>query len=222
MTDPSSRPNNYAELRLHEKLLLAVLAGIMRLWSKSLRFHWDEAVQAIIDKPPGAALIILWHNRLFAAPEFFRRQFSQRQIGTLISASRDGAWLAAFVIQLGMFPIRGSRYQRGAQSVREMIAAHRAGMDIAITPDGSRGPCYDMKPGAVTVALKTGAPLVLLSLNFSKFWRLKSWDRFYLPFPFSRVEVQMELIDSPQDLSEDPVAAVGLLKERMDAITLDP
>ncbi|HKK18923.1 MAG TPA: lysophospholipid acyltransferase family protein [Opitutales bacterium] len=193
----------------------------MTVWARTLRFRWGPEVQAIIDDPPASSVVILWHNRLFAAPEFFRRYFRKRRLATLISASGDGAWLAAFVRKLGMFPIRGSRYKRGPQAVREMLAAHKEGYDIAVTPDGSRGPMYDLKPGAVSIAMKTGAPFVMLSLNFSRAWRLKSWDRFYLPLPFSRIEVRLKVIERPADLGEDPKVVAGLLKAQMDAITLD-
>ncbi len=209
------------ELRWHEHVWLALLAGLLVLWWRTLRFRWGPEVQAIIDAPPGSSVVILWHNRLFAAPEFFRRHFARRRLATLISASGDGAWLAAFLRKLGMFPIRGSHYKRGPQAVREMLAAHKEGCDIAVTPDGSRGPIYDLKPGAVAVALKTGAPFVMFSLNFSRAWRLKSWDRFYLPVPFSRIDVQLKVIDRPADLGEDPRAVAGLLKAQMDAITVD-
>lgn len=208
-------------LRWHQRLVLALLAILLRLWSRTLRFRWGPDVQAVIDDPPPASVVILWHNRLFASPEFFRRNFPGRHLATLISASKDGAWLAAFVDKLGMFPIRGSHYKRGPQAVREMLAAHNEGYDIAVTPDGSRGPIYDLKPGAVGVALKTGAPLILLSLNFSRAWRLKSWDRFYLPVPFTKIEVRIKMIPHPAELGDDSKAVADLLKERMEEITFD-
>lgn len=198
-----------------------LVAASLRIWWRTLRFRWGAEVQAVIDAPPGPSVVILWHNRLFAAPEFFRRHFQERRLATLISASGDGAWLSALLGKLGMFPIRGSHYKRGAQSVREMLAAQQQGFDVGVTPDGSRGPMYDIKPGAAAVALKTGAPLVLLGLNFSHAWRLKSWDRFYVPWPFSRVEVVMELVERPSSLGDDPKAVAGLLKLRMDALTRD-
>lgn len=221
MPASANQPTPYAELKWHQYLLLVVSAAVLRLWSRTLRFHWGPDVQAVIDAPPPASVVILWHNRLFAAPEFFRRQFARRRLATLISASGDGAWLAAFLRRVGMFPIRGSSYKRGPQAVREMLTAHREGYDIAVTPDGSRGPMYDLKSGAVGVALKTGAPLILLSLNFSRAWRLKSWDRFYLPLPFSRIEVRIETIQHPAELGYEPKALAALLQARMDAITED-
>lgn len=207
------------ELAWYERFTLGFLAVIMRLWWLTLRFHWGPKVQAIIDEPPSTCVIILWHNRLFAAPEFFRRNFARRRLATLISASSDGAWLAALLCKLGMFPIRGSHYKRGSQAVREMLAAHQEGYDLAITPDGSRGPIYDLKPGAVAVALKTGAPLVMLSLNFSRAWRLNSWDRFFVPTPFSRIEVCLDLVKDLSVLGSDPKELAHLLKVRLDAMS---
>ncbi|MGB0743838.1 MAG: lysophospholipid acyltransferase family protein [Opitutales bacterium] len=221
MSDPANKSASYTELKWHQRLVLTLLAFLMTVWSRTLCFRWGPEVQAIINEPPEASVIILWHNRLFSAPEFFRRNFSQRRLATLISASGDGAWLAAFLRKLGMFPIRGSHYKRGPQAVREMLAAHKEGYDIVVTPDGSRGPMYDLKPGAVAVALKTGAPFAMFSLNFSRAWRLKSWDRFYLPLPFSRIEVQLKVIEKPAELGDDPREVAGLLKAQMDAITVD-
>lgn len=209
------------ELKWYQRLLLAILAVFMRLWGRTLRFHWGADVQAVLDKDSPPAVVIFWHNRLFAAPIFFLRYFRERRLATLISASKDGAWPAVFVKQLGMSPVRGSRYKRGTQAVRDLIAAQRDGLDVALTPDGSRGPLYDMKPGAASVALKTGAPIVLLSFNYTGAWRLKSWDRFFIPHPFSKIEVRMDYVGPGAALSEDPKEVAAILKPRMDAITQD-
>lgn len=211
------------QLKWHQLFLLRLCALLMGAWTRTLRYRWGADVQELIDRENPPSIVILWHNRLFVAPEFFRRKFGGRRMATLISASGDGAWLAAFVERLGMFPVRGSRYNRGAQAVRELIAVLDRGGDVAVTPDGSRGPVYDMKAGAVAVALKTGAPIVLISMNFNGAWRLKSWDRFFIPYPFSKVEVRVDRIDHPKQLAgEDAEAAAAMLKQRMDAITEDP
>lgn len=209
------------DLSWSQRVALLLVAGLLRVWWRTLRFRWGPEVQAVIDAPPGPGVVLCWHNRLFASPEFFRRHFADRRLTTLISASGDGAWLAGLFQKMGMFPIRGSHYKRGAQALRDMLKAQKQGFDIAVTPDGSRGPMYDLKPGAVAVALKTGAPFVLFSLNFTRAWRLKSWDRFYLPWPFSRIDVVIEVIDDPSALGDDPKLVAGLLKTKMDALTRD-
>jgi lysophospholipid acyltransferase (LPLAT)-like uncharacterized protein len=208
------------QLSWPQRLLLSVIAALMRAWSWTLRFHWAADVEAILQNPPPPSVVILWHNRLFAVPAFFRRYFLARKLSVLISASGDGAWLAALLKKIGMQPVRGSRHKRGSQALRELIRASSDGCDIGITPDGSRGPMYDLKPGAISVALKTGAPIVLLSFNFAHAWRLKSWDRLYVPMPFSRIEVKIDNVGTNFD-GDDPEAISNYLKVRLDAITID-
>jgi lysophospholipid acyltransferase (LPLAT)-like uncharacterized protein len=218
MTESLSSP---AELRWHQRVVLTLLALLMRAWGRTLRFNLSDDAQAMVDREDAPSVVILWHNRLFAAPVFYRRYFRHRRLATLISSSQDGAWLAGFLRKLGMRPIRGSRYKRGSQAVRDLIEAQNDGWDVGITPDGSRGPMYDMKPGAVMVALKTGAPILLLSLNYSAAWRLRSWDRFFIPVPFSRVDVITNSVGIASNLSDDPEEAAALLKDRLDAMTRD-
>ena len=218
MSDSNSHPQS---LKLHQRTLLAVFALLLRMWGRTLRFHFKEDVKAVLEGGSPPSVVIFWHNRLFAAPIFYHRYFRNRRLASLISASSDGAWLAGFVKKLGMRPVRGSRYQRGTQAVRDLIHALRDGYDVAVSPDGSRGPVYDMKAGAVTVALKTGAPILLVSFNHSGAWRLKTWDRFFIPHPFSRVQVSIDTVEQDTFLSEDPKEAAAMLKLRMDAITED-
>ena len=209
------------QLKWHQRVLLAVLALFMRLWGRTLRCHWGTDVQSMMDGETAPAVVIFWHNRLFAGILFYLRYFRKRRLATLISASKDGAWLAGFVKKLGVRPVRGSRFNRGAQAVRDMITANKEGFDIGVSPDGSRGPLYDMKPGALKVALKTSAPIILLSLNHTAAWRLKSWDRFYIPHPFSKVEVLMDVVAPDEVAGLEVEEAAAALKARMDAITAD-
>jgi lysophospholipid acyltransferase (LPLAT)-like uncharacterized protein len=204
------------------RVAMGIFGFFVRMWTRSLRFHFGADVQAFFDKPAQPTVAILWHNRLLLAPELFRRYLPDRKLAGLISASRDGAWLAGFFEQLGIKPIRGSRHGRGMQAFRELLKVSRAGYDIGITPDGSRGPMYDMKAGAATLAVRGGAPILLLSYNYTHAWRLKSWDRFYIPLPFSRINVRMDDVGPVNELAGgDPKAAAVLLRERLMAITED-
>jgi len=214
--------NRPKKLKRHQRCILWLAVFVVRLWSRSLRFRWGSDVQAFMDSPAVPSIVIMWHNRLFAVPEFFRRYFSKRKLATIISASSDGGWLAGVFEHFNILPVRGSRYGRGAQAFRELLAAHEEGYDIGVTPDGSRGPLYDMKPGAVAVAMKTGAPIIMLSFNYGPAWRLKSWDRFFLPLPFSCLEVKAVHIKDVAELGTvDSKQAAAILKEKLDVITVD-
>jgi lysophospholipid acyltransferase (LPLAT)-like uncharacterized protein len=140
-------------------------------------------------------LFVIWHNRLFMAAELFRRYRSGHPIHALISASRDGAWLAAFFSACGMRAVRGSSSRLGHDGARALIEVLRNGNDIGITPDGPRGPAYVMKPGALIVARRGGTMVVLVGIDFESSWRLPSWDGFHIPKPFSRMHLRIVISD---------------------------
>lgn len=211
----------HSGLNWYQRSSLLVMVYLMRLWGRTLRFHFGAGVKSYLFNAPQPVVLVFWHNRLFSMPIFFRRYFPKRRFAALISTSRDGAWLSEFIKYLGITPVRGSRHKRGSQALRELIAKQRQGFDVAVTPDGSRGPLYDMKPGAVNIAMNTGAPVVLLSFNHSKAWRLNSWDRFYLPFPFSRIDVRIDHLANGIEVDSCTSKAAESLKVRLDSITID-
>lgn len=201
------------------RLLLWPFALVLRAWGRSLRFdataedlrHWTKK-----DEP---VALILWHNRLFLAAEIVRRYRKGRPAYALVSASADGAWLTAFFSLVGMRAARGSSSRLGREAASALVEAMRAGHDVGITPDGPRGPCYEMKPGAVIVPRRTGAPLLLIGGEFSRAWRLRSWDGFYLPAPFSRVRMRCEVIPNSELADRD--VALARIRERLLAINPD-
>ncbi len=192
---------------------------MLKLWGMSLRFELSDDDRRNVTKRDVPVAFVVWHNRLFLTPEIFRRFRGGRPLVALISASGDGAWLAAFFSLIGMRAARGSSSRLGREAATALVDAQRAGYDIGITPDGPRGPCYELKPGAVIVPRRTGAPLLLIGGDFSAAWQLKSWDRFYLPKPFSRVRLRCEVV-MPDRLA-DRDAALALLRDRMVALNLD-
>ena len=105
---------------------------------------------------------------------------------------------------------------------RHVVAARQAGHSILITPDGSRGPKYKMKSGVALIARKTQAPVYLLALNFSGAWRLNSWDRFYIPWPFSRVELSVQRVEASElTVFKSLQAATEALQTRMLTSNID-
>ncbi len=176
------------------RLLLCVLAALLRVWGRTLRFHADPETFARLTKSGEPAAVVLWHNRLFLSAEIFRRYRTKRRIYGLVSASKDGAWLAAFYRMIGIHPVRGSSNGNGREAARTLIEVMRGGHDIGITPDGPRGPMYVVEPGVLVVTRRNHAPMILLGAEFSAAWRLKSWDRFYIPAPFSRITMRCTVL----------------------------
>ncbi len=168
----------------------AGLAGrLVRLWCATLRVECPEPTRRMFGES-SAALFVLWHNRLFVAAELSRRLRPRRPLHGLVSASKDGAWLSAFFESVGLRVVRGSSTRGGREAVMALVDVLRAGQDAGLTPDGPRGPIYVCKPGVVTVARRARPRVLLLGIHYSDAWRLRSWDRFQLPRPFSRVELR--------------------------------
>jgi lysophospholipid acyltransferase (LPLAT)-like uncharacterized protein len=177
------------------KTFLSPLGILYRLWTLSIRLSYkDEDGRAEIKSTTEPVTIILWHNRLFLAGEWHRRFRKKRRCYGLISGSRDGAWLEMFYGWAGIRAIRGSRNRWGSQATRGLIRLVKDGHDAGVTPDGSRGPKYQAKSGAVLIAKASRSPVALLSFSYSKAIRLKSWDEFVIPLPFSRVDVQTRVL----------------------------
>jgi len=182
-------------------------AMLMKLWGMSLRFDTTPEDVTNYMKCDEPVVMVLWHNRLFLAAEIVRRYRRGRIPHALVSASQDGAWLTAFFSLVGLRTVRGSSSRFGREAASELVGIMRAGHDIGLTPDGPRGPCYEMKPGVIIVPRRTGAPLLLIGGGFSSAWRLRSWDRFYVPLPFSRVRMHCELVTNDQLADRDAAAA---------------
>ncbi len=224
---PSSPPDAAApgdgEIFVHEvggwrRLALWPLAALLGAWARTLRLELNAESRANLERHGTEPVaFVLWHNRLFLAAEIFRR-FRRRPVCALVSTSRDGAWLAAFFQLAGLRAVRGSSSKGGHGAARGLVASLRAGHDVGITPDGPRGPRYDFKPGAVVVARRAGAAVLLVGTRFGPAWRLRSWDGFYVPRPFSRVVVTCELVPSEGLARED---AVEMLATRLRAINPD-
>ena len=143
-----------------------------------------------------------WHGRLLAMP--FARQGSGAKV--LISRHRDGEFIARVIRYFGLGTIRGSYGKRSVSPVRQMLAELKQGTDIAITPDGPKGPRYQMKQGIVELARLTQRPIVPVTYGASKKKLFNSWDRFLLPYPFSRIFFLWgDPIYVPRDLRGDDI-----------------
>jgi hypothetical protein len=172
------------------RAVAALAAVLVRALGTTLRLR-VEGVEAL--RPYWAAgrpvVYAVWHGRILMVPwanARLRRTAGARTVTVLASRSRDGDLVAAFVTRFGLATVRGSSSRGGAEALRALAAAVRAGRDVAVVPDGPRGPREQCHPGAVALAALTGAPLVPLAFAARPARRLSSWDRFLVPLPFAR------------------------------------
>jgi lysophospholipid acyltransferase (LPLAT)-like uncharacterized protein len=169
--------------------LIAFGFYLLRGLGRTLRYEIDDRA-GIFGKPVRENYIgALWHNRLLIFPLVLRRFFPNRHGAALISASRDGDLLSDAIHRFEYDVVRGSSSKLGASALLQLSDVLAKGGDVVITPDGPRGPVYELGPGIIFLAQKAGAPVVPINMEYSNCWRVKSWDRFIIPRPFSRVRV---------------------------------
>ena len=160
-------------------LLVRTLAATWRI-----RVIGDEGLRT--EREEGRAVIItLWHGQML--PLLY--QHRGEGVAILISEHRDGEIIARIATALGHRTVRGSTTRGAGRALLSMVRQVEAGQDIAVTPDGPRGPAKSFAAGALIVAQRTGAAIIPATVVARSAWRLGSWDRFMIPRPFARVVI---------------------------------
>ncbi len=179
--------------RWHQRLAARLVWLIVRALGATIRYRLEDRSGYFSTAPREKIIFAIWHNRLGLALMLYDRyvRFHQpeRQLAGLVSASRDGGLLARILELFRVQPVRGSSSRRGAQALRELVGWGERGYDLAITPDGPRGPCYTVRDGVIATAQLTGLTIVPVSYRLHGKIQLKSWDRFQIPLPFARCEI---------------------------------
>ena len=221
LSDPVVIPNKAS---LGQRLTAKLLYILLRLLRLTWRVRFSDpygSLEAGREKP---FIICVWHNRLAYAMFAYRnsiKQVSGRRLAAMVSASKDGAFLVEILRAFDIEPVRGSTSRRGRQALLELSRQMKSGLHMAITPDGPRGPCYEIQDGILSLAQVTGLPIIPLGCASRRKFRLKSWDRFQLPLPFTRCDILYgEPLHVPRKL--DDAERTGLrdeLKRRLESIS---
>jgi lysophospholipid acyltransferase (LPLAT)-like uncharacterized protein len=175
---------------LKQRLTLAILPRLaslaIRCLGVTLRYRdvCDPGATPGYDIPP-PAVFAFWHRCLLACAWRFRN----RGVAILISRSFDGELIARTVERLGFIAIRGSSSRDAMSGLRNLHRAYLAGHYCAITADGPRGPALVAKPGVAQLAQLAATTVSAFYVHSERAWQLRSWDRFLIPKPFSRVTV---------------------------------
>jgi lysophospholipid acyltransferase (LPLAT)-like uncharacterized protein len=213
--------------RWQQRLAGWLVFAAMKLVTLTLRYHWSDRSGYFTGQRPGPAIFCIWHNRLalsmVAYFGYVKKHSGGVGLGALVSASKDGGFLAGVLQSFGVQPVRGSSSRRGAQALRELTTWAKRGFDLAITPDGPRGPRYVVQPGVIALAQVTEMVIVPVSCNLGWKIQLKSWDKFQIPLPFSRCEMIYEKpIRVPREATEAEREALRVkLEETMRGMAKD-
>ncbi len=130
-------------------------------------------------------VVAFWHGKMLFGWYFFKN----KGFAGLTSQSKDGDILAALLQKWGYSVVRGSSSKGGSEALNNILAEINSGKCVSMTPDGPKGPPHIMKAGAAVAAKKSGVPLILMGISYKRKTRLRSWDRFEIPHPFSFIKV---------------------------------
>jgi len=188
-------------------------AGAIRLLRATLRLRHDGDARVREWEAEGRHFILaFWHRHLLLMPYAYRG----RGVSVLVSRSRDGELIARTVERFGIHAARGSSSRGGAAGLRALLRQARAGLDVAFTPDGPRGPRGVVQPGVLLAAASTGWPIVPVGWAARPCRRLASWDRMVVPLPGARLLfVYGEPLWVKRGADLDPAAAT--LQQHLDA-----
>lgn len=171
-----------------------VFYGLINLLGKTMRFEiegwkdfddekWGNFEKAYSEFP--ATISALWHDRILLSSYFWRH----KGIVVMVSRSFDGEYIARAAQRLGFGVVRGSSTRGGSAALAEMARLMQKGLSTTFTVDGPKGPRCKAKPGAITLAKKTGVPVVPMIIETKSFWTVNSWDKLRIPKPFTRAKV---------------------------------
>ncbi|MEA3354094.1 MAG: lysophospholipid acyltransferase family protein [Campylobacterota bacterium] len=187
--------------RLFTFLQLNVVPYLLQLFVKFIyltnkkKFHYPKA-----DLQNENFVIAFWHGDLLMQPHNFAKFKPKGLMKAIISEHRDGEAIRRVVEHLGVLSFSGSSTRGGAKAMIGAIKALKnKEADVAITPDGPKGPIYSVADGIVAIAQKTKTRVIPFSTIPSKYWQLKSWDKFIIPKPFGSINFY---VGEPFDLND--------------------
>jgi lysophospholipid acyltransferase (LPLAT)-like uncharacterized protein len=194
-----------------KRFLAWLSSALIHLIGATLRMTVEDR-GGILNQPDHPPVIIaFWHNRTALMAYFYEYYCPKRTALTFISRSRDGQFMTDVAAHFGIRAVRGSSSRNGTSA---MLAAIRASnderIDLVITPDGPRGPRYQLQPGVLRLAQATQRPIVTVTYELKWKRELKSWDRFHVPLPFSTCRlITGPPIYVPESATEKDLAEIG-------------
>ncbi|WP_309497297.1 lysophospholipid acyltransferase family protein [Sulfurovum sp.] len=174
--------------RLGQVVIPPIIYVIMRiLWyTASKKFHF---ITPLGDEQH---ICVTWHGELLMTPQAYRHIHKKQKSSAIISQHFDGQLIASTLNFLSIRPLRGSSKKGAKKVLLEAFRAVKNGEEVLITPDGPRGPRHTMSDGAIGLALKSKLPIFVMNYKASSYWQLKSWDKFIIPKPFSKIDFYIQ------------------------------
>ena len=158
-------------------------------------------------------IVSFWHGELLMQPFNYQKLKPKGKVSAMISEHKDGEAITKTVEYLGIHSIRGSSTRGGTKALIGAIKELKGGDDIAITPDGPKGPRFSIADGIVAIHKKTDAKILAFNCRPSKYWQFNSWDKFIIPKPFGVIDFY---VSEPFSVSHlDMLDAKEFIKEKL-------
>jgi lysophospholipid acyltransferase (LPLAT)-like uncharacterized protein len=172
--------------KIFQYLEVTIMPFILQLFVRFIyltckkNYHFTGSV-----KEDENIIVAMWHGDLLMQPLNYRKFRPHGKVNVIVSEHRDGEAIRKTVEFLGIGSLTGSSTRGGAKALIGAIKSIRNGIDVAITPDGPKGPIYSIADGIVIISQKTKAKILPFSCVPSKYWTLNSWDKFIIPKPLT-------------------------------------
>lgn len=197
-----------------QRLALAILPQVVRvlLWIVGLTWRYEViaeegVVPVVYGQKPGPEIYCFWHQCVLPCTMYFRHS----RAVILISRSFDGELITRILRMFGYDAVRGSSSRSAREGLLGLKGVVESGRTAIFTADGPRGPIYQTKMGPIKLAQLTGAPIGAFHLQPERAWTMKSWDRFLVPKPFTRIVVSWaQWTHVPQNLPVEEFEAKRL------------
>jgi lysophospholipid acyltransferase (LPLAT)-like uncharacterized protein len=186
-------------------------AWVVRFLGATLRLEVEDPHGFLGKAKQEPYVFAFWHNRLLLMPYLYRKFFPERKLTVMMSMSRDGEITSGMAKRFGIQAARGSSSRQGMKAFMALVRKIRhEGSDVAITPDGPRGPIYSMHAGILQLAEAGEVPITPVTCHYDDKWELASWDRFQIPKPFTRCRVLFgEPVPVPAGASQQQLEEAG-------------
>lgn len=185
--------------------LIRVITSVLALTYRVKVVEGKGRVRELLDRNE-PVILCAWHNRIFFMSRFVEKHLTRKgfKLTQMVSLSRDGniGYLLGKWAKLRV--VRGSSNRGGSKALRGLFREiQKEQSSIVILPDGSQGPVYKAKAGAIVLAQLSGSPLCLFSYSADRVWRAKSWDQLIIPRPFAKISIRFaKLYTIPRELNK--------------------
>ncbi|KIM02941.1 MAG: hypothetical protein KN64_13485 [Sulfurovum sp. AS07-7] len=181
------------------KIVPFLIYALMRIIWLTAKKEFRPKTLPKIDKQ---YIFACWHGELLISPQYYRKLFPNHTAGAIASNHKDGRIVSETIKYLNIYPIEGSTSKGGVKALISSLGALKRGEDVLITPDGPRGPRFTINDGIVALAQKSNLEVFAINFQAQNYWQLKSWDKFIIPKPFSKIIIYSEIIDI-KDISNE-------------------